>query len=513
MNNRTRSAGKVGNLPGIRRFRLNEIDALRKTADALHEKRLYAEELNLRNTIADRTKKFYGEDAPESLDALSDLAFSYQRLYRFDEALAIRKDTLEKCRELFGGYHRATAMAMYFTANTLSAMGRYHEVLSYDYETYMDRLELLGTGDMDTIRAAANLAASYADTGSYKEALFYIKKAREYVDAVYDGDNDETVEESLDIAYTMATILEDLEDYEGALELYKKVKNAYEERFGPEHGKTVMLRRKIALVLSCQGKNEEAWPNLKTLLAAGKQNCGTEDSGTLRTMTGLACVLDRMGEYEEAKKLRRFVLDKKRIFCGEKHPGYIMALMNWAYACHLTADTEQGRLCIGPLEQALAEGLVENAESKMNVQDTLVRLYLDSGEYEKATALAAKMIDSAEYHYFYKKEFLADRYDTAKLAFEKAGDPEKAGEQEYRKTHRNELIRSGKPLCGMKLKAREGDGFNLTKGKIYELLGTERLFDGSLRYSIIDDEEFGPYLYAPEEFDVVEEGYAATDPD
>ena len=117
-----------------------------------------------------------------------------------------------------------------------------------------------------------------------------------------------------------------------------------------------------------------------------------------------------------------------------------------------------------------------------------------------------KMIDSAEYHYYYKKAFLARRYDTAKLAFKKAGDLEKAKEYEYRKTHMNELIYSGKPLCGMKLKAKEDDGATgLTKGKVYELLDTEK-FGETILYAIIDDEEFVPYLYAPEQFEVVEDG-------
>ena len=503
MNNRRRLAERTENEPGIRQLEQNEIEAMQKTADDLREKRSYADELNLRNDIVERTKKFYGEDALETFDALKDLALAYQNSYRFDEALAIRKDTLKKCKALFGEYHKATATAMYFMANTLSDMGKYHEALSYDYETYMDRLGLLGTGDTDTIRAAENLAASYADTGSYKTALFYIKKAQEYVAKIYDEEDEEIVEESLDIDVSKAAILDDLEKYEEALELYRKAENAYEKRFGTDHEKTLTVIRKQSLVLNHMGEHEKANSNLKRLLAVEKQSFGTDNRETLRTMTGLAGVLNGMGEYEEAKKLYELVLDKKRIFYGEKHPEYVMSLMNWAYVCHLTADTGQEKICVGPLEQALAEDLVENAEGKIDLQDTLILLYIDCGDYDKATGLAAEMTDSAEYHYFYKKKFLADRYDTAKLAFEKAGNLEKAGECEYKKTHMNELIYSGKPLCGMKLKAREGDGFNLTTGKIYELLGTED-FGGSLQYSIIDDEEFGPYLYAPEEFEVVE---------
>ena len=84
-----------------------------------------------------------------------------------------------------------------------------------------------------------------------------------------------------------------------------------------------------------------------------------------------------------------------------------------------------------------------------------------------------------------------------------AGDLKRA--EEYKMTHMNELIYSGKPLCGMKLKAKEDEGATcLTKGKIYELLDTEKKL-GETLYSIMDDEEFIPYLYAPEQFEVVED--------
>ena len=45
------------------------------------------------------------------------------------------------------------------------------------------------------------------------------------------------------------------------------------------------------------------------------------------------------------------------------------------------------------------------------------------------------------------------------------------------------------------------------------MLGTEKILKTE-NYSIIDDEEFGPYLYSPEQFDVVDDyGNIITNPD
>ena len=60
-----------------------------------------------------------------------------------------------------------------------------------------------------------------------------------------------------------------------------------------------------------------------------------------------------------------------------------------------------------------------------------------------------------------------------------------------------------KGKCGeMKLKSKIDDGKKLTKGKIYNLLGSEELC-GLTMYSLIDDEGLGPYLFASELFEIV----------
>ena len=56
----------------------------------------------------------------------------------------------------------------------------------------------------------------------------------------------------------------------------------------------------------------------------------------------------------------------------------------------------------------------------------------------------------------------------------------------------------------MRVIALENIDMCLTKGKIYEVLGTEEKL-GEKMYALVDDEEDGAYLYEPELFEVVEE--------
>ncbi len=477
------------------------IASMNETAGKLNEKGNYKEEIKVRKEIITKAEELieqFGEGKLEMLQAMSDLAAAYENLYQYDKALATRKDVLEQSMKWFDDYDAETTLAMSMLSNTLNSMGKKREALEYDYEVYMRRLSLYGPDGEETLSAVMNYAGSFADVGEYNTALFFYKQNYEDVVRIY-GKNSPEAYERLEC---IATVLNDLERYEEALPLWEKVEDYNRQRFGKKAEQTFDAMRKVALTLNCLGQHEEAKCRLEKILKKETREFGHE---RLITKSALARVLLKTGNCNRASNLLEELLKNRRQTVGEKHPAFALILNRLAYAYHLKGDMEKERGCVGKLEQILEDELIENAEHEIKTQDTLVRLYVDFREYEKATALVVKMVDAAEYHYFYKKGFLADRYDTAKLAFEKAGDSDKAEEYEYKKTHMNELIHSGKPLCGMKLKAKEDEEISLTKGKIYELLGMEELF-GEVSYSIIDDEEFVPYLYSPEQFEVVEDG-------
>ena len=484
-----------------KKSRLEVIESMNETADRLNEKGNFTEEIKVRKEIITKAEELieqFKTGRLEMLQAMSDLASAYENLYQYDKALAVRKDVLAKCKEWFDDWSVETTTAMGLLSSTLNRVGKYGEALSYDYEVYLRKLRLYGLDDEETLSAVLNYGSSFANVGEYNTALFFYRQNYEDIVRIY-GENSPEAYERLE---GIATVLNELERYEDALPLFEKIENYTRERFGKKAEETFDAMRKVALTLNYLGQHEEAKRRLEKILEKETREL---DHERLRTKSTLSRVLLDAGNCNRAINILEELLKKRRETHGEKHPAFILILNRLAYTCHLKGNVDKERGFVEPLGQVLADRLIENAESEITVQDTLVQLYIDLGEYEKATALAVKMVDSAEYHYYYKKAFLARRYDTAKLAFEKAGDLVKANEYEYKKTHMNELIYSGKPLCGMKLKAKKHEGATcLTKGKVYELLSTEK-FGETISYAIIDDEEFVPYLYAPSQFEVVED--------
>ena len=485
-----------------KKSRLDAIETLNDTAEKLKEKGNYKQEVKIRKEIIAKAEELIEEfntGRLEMLQAMSDMAAAYENLYQFDKSLAIRKDVLERCNKWFDENGAEAATAMGLLSNTLNRMGKYREALAYDYEVYLSSLSLYGPDDEETLGAVMSYAGSFADAGEYNTALFFYRQNYDDIVRIYGANSPEAYER----LKGAATVLNELERHEDALPLFKKIEDYNRQRFGKKNEETFDAMRNVALTLNYLGQHEEAKHRLEKILEKEKRELGHE---RLITKSILTRVLLDNGSYNGAINLLEELLKNRRQTFGEKHPAFILILNRLAFAWHLNGDVEKEKSVVGKLEQVLADGLVENAEEEIDIQNTLIQIYVDSGEYEKAKTLAVKMIDNAEYHYYYKKAFLARRYDTAKLAFEKAGDLVKVNEYEYKKTHMKELIYSGKPLCGMKLKAKEdNDETDLTKGKVYELLDTEK-FGETISYAIIDDEEFVPYLYAPEQFEVVEDG-------
>lgn len=186
-------------------------------------------------------------------------------------------------------------------------------------------------------------------------------------------------------------MLNDLKQYEDALPLFEKIENYNRQRFGKKDKETFDAMRNVALTLNYLGQHEEAKQRLEKFLKKESQELGCAQ---LLTKSTLARVLLESGHYNRAINLLEELLKKRRETYGEKHHAFGLILQRLAYAYHLKGDVEKEKSCVEKLEQILADELFENAEDKINTQDTLVLLYIDLGEYEKATALAVKMIDA-----------------------------------------------------------------------------------------------------------------------
>jgi tetratricopeptide (TPR) repeat protein len=86
----------------------------------------------------------------------------------------------------------------------------------------------------------------------------------------------------------------------------------------------------LALVLSHQGKYEQAEEMDRQVLRLKEVVLGKEHPDTLKSMGNLALVLSHQGKYEQAEEMDRQVLRLKKVVLGKEHPDTLKSMGNLA---------------------------------------------------------------------------------------------------------------------------------------------------------------------------------------
>ncbi len=96
-------------------------------------------------------KAKYGPDDRRTLGTMTNLATAYFAQVRLDDALELRRETVERYRAIGVLDDSGALLAMHNLADSLRALGRYEEALRLDEETRSRRATLLGAGHPDTL--------------------------------------------------------------------------------------------------------------------------------------------------------------------------------------------------------------------------------------------------------------------------------------------------------------------------------------------------------------------------
>ena len=110
------------------------------------------------------------EDA-NSLESSSNLADSYLKLGRYEEAMQLFQQILEARRQLLGDEHPDTLKAMNNLAKSITKLGSNQETLQLNQQTLEVQKRVLGYKHPDTLQSNSGLAVSYSILGRYQEAL------------------------------------------------------------------------------------------------------------------------------------------------------------------------------------------------------------------------------------------------------------------------------------------------------------------------------------------------------
>jgi tetratricopeptide (TPR) repeat protein len=263
-----------------------------------------------------------GADQSNTLNSMIAMASTYTDQGLWKEAEEVWKEAeelvmrvTEKSKTQHGQEHPDTLISM----NNLATIYTYQERLKEAEELFVQTIELsekiLGAGHPSTLRIMINLARVLGDQEKYEEAEATSRKTLAQYEQAHGTDHPDT----LRIMIELARILEDQEKYEEAEAIRTKTLALFEKVHGTDHPDTLNVMSDLAGMLEGQGKYEEAEAISNKMLPQFEKVLGHEHLDTLRCVYGLARLLANRGCYDESLALYDRAYAGYKITLGKEH--------------------------------------------------------------------------------------------------------------------------------------------------------------------------------------------------
>ncbi|CZR61670.1 uncharacterized protein PAC_11567 [Phialocephala subalpina] len=223
---------------------------------------------------------------PDTLRSKANLASTYRKQGRWEEAGELDVQLIETSKSVFGKDHPDTLRSIANLASTLWSRGRLEEAERLNVQVMESRKRVLGAEHPDTLTSVANLASTYKSQVRLEEAE----------------------------------------------RLYVQVIESRKRVLGAEHPQTLTSVANLASTYKSQGRLEEAERLYVQVIESRKRVLGAEHPDTLISMNNLAYTIKGQGRRTEAIDLMRGCVRLRRLVLGDDHHHFISssaALVEW----------------------------------------------------------------------------------------------------------------------------------------------------------------------------------------
>ncbi|KAJ7036924.1 kinase-like domain-containing protein [Mycena alexandri] len=195
-------------------------------------------------------QRLLGNDDPETLNAMHDLACIYYQLGRLEAAEELQNEVAQRRTRILGPDHPDTLTAMHSLTFTLRRFGRLADALALGISVMESRKRVLGKEHVNTLGAMHNLALTYFDLGRFA-------KAAELQESVMDGQRRVLGREHLDLLTTMHNLAATYYSQGRFRDAEKVLVSTLEKRkrvLGKDHPSTLLTFERLIETHEKQGK-------------------------------------------------------------------------------------------------------------------------------------------------------------------------------------------------------------------------------------------------------------------
>ena len=285
------------------------------------------EALEMSEVVLKIHKDKLGEDHPNTLSSMNNLAIRYSEAGRQIEALEMLEMVLKVRKDKLGEDHPDTLSSMNNLANWYSEAGRQIEALEMSEAVWKLYKNKLGEDHPDTLMSMNNLAINYSEAGRRTDAL----KMSEIVLKLYKNKLGEDHPDTLMSMNNLAINYSEAGRRTDALKMSEMVLKLYKNKLGEDHPDTLMSMNNLALRYSEDGRRTEVLEISEAVWKLYKNKLGEDHPDTLSSMNNLAIRYSEAGRQIEALEMLEMVLKIRKDKLGEDHPNTLSSARLHAY--------------------------------------------------------------------------------------------------------------------------------------------------------------------------------------
>jgi len=337
---------------------------------------------------------FKSEDNQNIISYMDDAYLKFGWLLReqgyFMEAENLENEVLDTRNRILGVEHPETIRAMANLGATYHSLGKYTKSEKLGIQVLDARNRILGVEHPDTIFAMANLAMTYRSLGKYGESEKLGIQVLDARNRTLGVEHPDTIFAIANLASTYYSLGKHTE----AEKLEIQVLDARNRILGVEHPETIFAMANLAMTYCSLGKYAESEKLGIQVLDARNRILGVEHPETIFAMANLAMTYCCLGKYAESEKLGIQVLDARNRILGVEHPDTIRAMANLASTYYsLGKYTESEKLEIQVLDARKRILGVEHPDT-IRAMANLSMTYHGLGKYAMSEKLRIQVLDA-----------------------------------------------------------------------------------------------------------------------
>ncbi|MCW2756230.1 MAG: hypothetical protein JWQ32_3641, partial [Marmoricola sp.] len=245
----------------------------------------------------DLRRSALGDDHPDTLESVSNLALDLWVLGHYEQARQLAEDTLNRRRRVQGSDHSDTLASANNLAANLWALGKYEQGRQLGEDTLTRCRRVLGIEHPHTLKSAGSLALNLWALGHYKQACQLGEDTLAACRRILGVDYPYT----LIAAYSLAIYLQELGQHESACQLAEDTLTRARRVLGDDHPHTLIAAYSLAAALRELGQHERARELAEDNLPRLRRVLGENHPLILIPVTNFAATLRELGQYERAR--------------------------------------------------------------------------------------------------------------------------------------------------------------------------------------------------------------------